>query len=95
MVKNEKLIFTLTACEIEDMMYRASKKALSEFKPVATESKTDIFLTREETAKALKISLPTLSALSKVGIIVSHRLGGRVLYKSHEVAMALTKVHTR
>lgn len=51
-------------------------------------------LTRENTAKLLCISLPTLSDWTKRGIIKAHRIGNRVLYKIEDVNSALTEVKT-
>ena len=53
-----------------------------------------IYLTRKEAASKLNISLPTLSSHSKSGLIKSHRIGGRVVYKSAELNEALSMVQT-
>lgn len=52
------------------------------------------YLSRSEAAKTLNISLPTLSKHSKSGLIKSHRIGGRVVYKSAELNEALSMVQT-
>lgn len=91
-----ELMVSMTVADFTNLLRNEVKKCVDEFKPTQHEKQQEEFMTRDETAKALKISLPTLSALSKEGAITSYRLGrGRVLYKSAEVAMALTKVHTR
>lgn len=53
-----------------------------------TPTPTDGFLTRDEAAERLRISLPTLQSLKNRGIITPYRVGGKVLYKLSEVDAA-------
>jgi len=46
------------------------------------------YLTREETAQLLKITLSTLHSYTKKGTLKGYRLDGRVLYKRSEVEAA-------
>ena len=48
------------------------------------------YYSRKETAKKLDITLATLHKYTKKGIINSHRIGSRVLYKIHDIENALT-----
>jgi excisionase family DNA binding protein len=57
----------------------------------AKEEKSDL-LSREEVAKMLKISLPTLNDWSKKGLVQSYRIGNRVLYKLHEILDSIKQV---
>src|SRR5438874_1333287 len=50
------------------------------------------FISRQEVAKLLKISLPTLNEWTKLGWLLSYKMGNRVLYKQEEVEQALCKV---
>ena len=43
------------------------------------------YLTRIETAKLLRVTLPTLADWTKRGILKSYRLGTRIRYKRSEV----------
>jgi excisionase family DNA binding protein len=52
-------------------------------------SKPDEYLTRQETADILKISLPTLSSYTKKGKLKSYRFGDIIRYKRVEVDAAL------
>jgi len=52
------------------------------------------YITRQETAKILGISLPTLNDWSKRGIIPSYRIATRVRYKKAEVEASLSKVQS-
>ncbi len=47
--------------------------------------------TRKDTAKHLRITLPTLNKLTKNGDIPSYRVKNRVLYKSEEVKQVIVK----
>lgn len=53
----------------------------------------DELITRQETAKKLHISLPTLSELTKGGFIKGYRIGRRVLYKWQEVKNDLQQIN--
>lgn len=50
-------------------------------------------LTREETAKLLSISLPTLWNWTKKNILTAYGIGGRVYYKKDEVIQALIQIN--
>ena len=50
------------------------------------------YLNRFDVAALLKVSLPTLNNWSKSGILQSHRIGNRVLYKSDEIDQAVHAV---
>lgn len=53
------------------------------------------YLTRQEVAGLLKISLPTLNAYTRKGIIKSSRVGIRVLYSEVDVLTAVKGVPSR
>jgi excisionase family DNA binding protein len=48
------------------------------------------FYSRKETAEILGITLATLHKYTKDGVIDSHRIGSRVLYKYQDIESALT-----
>lgn len=48
------------------------------------------FYSRKETAEILGITLATLHKYTKDGVIDSHRIGNRVLYKFQDIESALT-----
>lgn len=60
----------------------AVKKALAEERAKA---RPDVYLTRQETAKALKVSLPTLWKLTTNGDIKSVKVGRSVKYAESEI----------
>lgn len=52
-------------------------------------------LTRQEVAKWLDISLPTLHAWTKSGILQAYRIGNKVRYKKSEVMDSLQSINHR
>lgn len=60
--------------------------------PTKTASHQSDYLTRAETAKMLKITLPTLHDWTKSGYLKAYRMGCRVLYKESDIVLALEKV---
>jgi excisionase family DNA binding protein len=50
--------------------------------------------TREETARQLHVTQPTLRSYVRKGYVKSYRIGNRVLYKRNEVLDALQQMRT-
>jgi excisionase family DNA binding protein len=59
-----------------------------------THEKQSKFITRQEVAGYLKISLPTLNEWTKLGWLQSYKVGSRVLYKLEEVEASINKLAT-
>ena len=55
---------------------------------------TPEFITRNETAKILGVSLPTLHTWTKNGTIPTQRIGTRIRYKRADVFNSLKEVET-
>jgi len=53
------------------------------------------FLTRKETATLLRITLPTLNAYTKKGLLTGVRFGYRVLYREEDVKSAVKAIPTQ
>lgn len=71
--------------KIEEIIGNQVKKELS-----ALQKSPEIkFMSRQETAKFLHITLPTLHHWTKFGYLKSYRIRNRVLYKSDEVISSL------
>lgn len=49
----------------------------------------DVLMTREETAKFLRIGLSTLSRWTSEGRVVSHGIGGKIYYYKSEIENAM------
>jgi excisionase family DNA binding protein len=58
--------------------------------PLNGEETAKKYYSRKETAEQLNITLPTLNKYVKNGIIKSHRIGNRVLFKVLDIENALT-----
>ena len=69
---------------IEAIADKVSERVLQ-----ASTHKEPRFYTRKETAKLLRITLPTLHRLTKEGILKSKKISGRVLYYSDAIDEAI------
>ena len=82
----------LELSDIKKVIEEALENKLNGF---SVPKKTELsLLTRKDTAKFLRISLPTLHEWTKNGIVKAHRIGNRVLYKQEEVTQALHQIQT-
>jgi hypothetical protein len=78
---------------IDQLATAIAEKLQPYFLPQTTEQpKEEGYRTRKETAKMLKISLPTLNEYTKKRILTGYRVGVRVLYKQSEIELALVKM---
>ncbi len=69
-------------------LFSSVNKRLGELGARVSPPDQTVFLTREEVGRFLKISLPTVWAWSKQGILKPHRLGNQVRYIESEVLQA-------
>jgi hypothetical protein len=71
---------------------RAEFKSLAlQFQPITPPE----YLTRQETARILKVSLVTLSDWNKKKILNPYRLGNLIRYKSAEIELALIFINPK
>lgn len=83
----------LNSVDLKDLENLFEKILDDRLRKLEPRSKSDtVLLTRAETAKFLRISLPTLNEWTKEGIVIGHRIGNRVLYKKVELENALTQI---
>lgn len=68
--------------------FEGIKETLSAIQAAMTPPKATVFMTREEVADFLKISLPTLWAWTKNGVLKSYTIGNKVRYIESEVIAA-------
>lgn len=93
----EQIIFSQLSLEefkaaIADVVVEKIKPFLSSM--ISDQKGNEIYLSRIEVSKQLKISLPTLHNLTLLGCITGYRIGRRVLYKPNEVEAALQQIAT-
>ena len=81
---NAVLIQKATLSDIEAMIDRAVERRMSEFYDKVREKPREL-VSRKHAAELLGISLPTLNAYSKTGIIHPVHVGGRVFYDRSEI----------
>lgn len=74
---------------MDEFISRSVTKAV---KALLVQPEPNQILTRQETAKLLAISLPTLHDYTKRGIIKCHRLGTKVRYKRQDIDEALKQI---
>lgn len=86
----EVFLWGLTPQEFQKMLINALEQVIEPLKP-AKESTSIELLTRKETAKLLRISLPTLAKWSEQGIIQAISMGGRIYYSLSEIQNILEK----
>ena len=88
------LIESLTVNEFKELISEAIRQELINYIKAPENPKSTEFITRQETARFLKISLPTLNSWTKTGLIPAYRIGNRVRYKLQEVEQSLKTVQT-
>lgn len=82
----QAVIMSFFAPFIDVIVDRVSEKLLS-----ATVKKEPKYYTRKETAQLLHITLPTLSRLTKDGLLTEKRIGSRILYSADLIEEAVKK----
>lgn len=92
---NQIILSTHTTEELTGLISQAVREAVAGIIPhITTTPPSEKLLSRKETADKLKISLVTLNDWSKRGMVQSHIIGGRVLYKESEILKSLHQVKT-
>ncbi len=82
----QAVIMSFFAPFIDVIVNRVTESVLT-----ATAKKEPKFYTRKETADLLHVTLPTLSRLTKDRLIVSKRVGSRILYEAEAIDEAVKK----
>ena len=86
MVQN--LLIQASLSDIEAVVRKVLDDRLNDLIPQRKED-TPLYLTRDEAAKMLRITLPTLNDWTKLGRIPVQRIGRRVLYALSDIKNAL------
>ena len=83
----------ITKEEFKEIIYQCVKKTIDikNNSKNPKEKSEENYLTRKEVAKLLRVSLPTLHEWTKEGILISHRIGKRVLYRLEEIKSAISQ----
>ena len=79
-----QIVTTITE-QLKSMIAETVKTAMSEFADMQNVQPKNEFLTRQQTAEKLHISLSTLDTYTKLGILNAKRMGKRVLYSADDI----------
>ena len=89
------LIQNIDVSDLQNFISETVKNEFKNFIPKQpSNKKTEIYGTRKEVAKELKLSLPTLTEHTKNGTLKGYRIGGRVLYIWTEVFESLELIQS-
>lgn len=83
-IRNSVLIQGATLADIETIVCRALDRRLDEFAK-SIMHKEPVLVKRKEAASFLGISLPTLDAYGRCGLLHPRHIGGRVYYFEDEL----------
>lgn len=91
-MQNSVIIQNVTSDELRNIIADAVEDKIVSLIPQRKVSND--YLTRQETATLLRISLPTLNDFTKRGLITGHRIGSRVLYNREIVESSLKEIES-
>lgn len=84
----QTLLIQASLSDIEAVVRKVLDDRLNDLIPQRKED-TPLYLTRDEAAKMLRITLPTLNDWTKLGRIPVQRIGRRVLYALSDIENVL------
>jgi excisionase family DNA binding protein len=87
-------IIQISKEELRNIISDAVQSELANLSNFQTHQSSDRYLTREETAELLKISLPTLDKYTEIGIIKGYRLAQSIRFKRFEIEASLLPIQT-
>ena len=83
-ISNAVLIQNATLADLEAMVGRAVDRRIRDFYEKVRD-RPPVLVRRKEAARMLGVSLPTLDAYGKAGILHPRHVGGRVFYVEDEL----------
>lgn len=89
---NATLIQNVTPEEFSETLRLIVREEIS---AMQTKELTPRFLSRQEVANLLKISLPTLNEYTRTGIIKGSRIGSRILYAESDIKESVKDIPAR
>lgn len=84
-ISNAVLLQGCTISDIEKTINRAVEQAMNDFLE-SIRDRPDPLIKRVEAAKRLGISLPTIDAYARAGILHAKHIGGRVFFQESELS---------
>lgn len=82
-------LITLSVEDLQIIIKTAVGEVLQNSQPQQKENDEGSYLTRQQVAKYLHLSLTTLDTYTKEGLLTSYKIGHRVLYKKSEINSSL------
>lgn len=90
----ENLIFSqFPITELKNIISETVRDEMQKFCTPQPQPETE-FITRNETAQILGVSLTTLNEWTKQGVVIGYRIGTRVRYKKGEILNAVNQIQT-
>lgn len=93
-MKDSLLIQNVTVEELTEMLRSTIREEINTNR-VIPEPSEEKNLTRKETAKLLRISLPTLNSYTKNGLLKAYTIGNRVLYSEKDIKTSVKEMPHR
>lgn len=87
------ILSPVTFDQLKTAIQEAVKLEFSNLKDIAPAEQLE-YITRNETAQILGVSLVTLNSWTKTGTLQGYRIGSRVRYKKNEVLTSVQKMQT-
>lgn len=82
-------LITLSVEDLQSIIKNAVGEVLQNSQPQQKENDEESYLTRQQVAKKLHLSLTTLDTYTKEGLLIGYSIGHRVLYKKSEINSSL------
>ena len=78
--------------QLKESIIRGVKIQLEDLKKSFQPKEPTSYLTRQEVADLIQVDKSTIHNLSIKGVLTKYQIGGRILYKRHEVEAAIVKL---
>lgn len=83
--QTQQIVMGFISPIIDEIVDRVSERVL------AASKREPKFYTRKEAAEILHVTLPTLARITKDGLLISKRVGSRILYEADAIDEAVKK----
>tara|TARA_B110001452_G_scaffold156711_1_gene130447 strand:+ start:1342 stop:1620 length:279 start_codon:yes stop_codon:yes gene_type:complete len=77
---------------LAELLHETVKIQLEDLKKNFQTKEPTTYLTRHEVAELIQVDKSTIHNLTVRGVLIKYQIGGRVLYKRHEVESAIIKL---
>ncbi len=88
----EQVLISFSKSDFQDLLASTVNACLKRNQETPLPLRSDTYITRQEAADTLHITLPTLLNWTMEGKIKGYRIGRRVLYKKNEINEAVSSI---